>query len=283
MNRESISIIRFCLEKRSEEMSLAKYAIEYEELQRQMRLFCITPAYELFIGIIANKKVRNLDEFGVWMQVAFDKYAQYWKTDFRDDFPPSDLKLMTTIQKETQKEDIEKLLTRARIQPRLITLKKLWACFYASGSLTYLQAAYEIGGDSSASEALRNTAVEIYDNVRRLYTDVLSKLPPTYFTEHFIARKALEMGSGNPLVSPNVFQQLDEVIKQRLSILEKAPLSADAESLLKELKVAAENVESSFSSSEEKEKEKKDGVKESDDDRTLRAERLFDKLASKLQ
>jgi uncharacterized protein (DUF2461 family) len=80
-----------------------------------------------------------------------------------------------------------------------------------------------------------------------------------------------------------VFQQLDEVIKQRLSILEKAPLSADAESLLKELKVAAENVESSFSSSEEKEKEKKDGVKESDDDRTLRAERLFDKLASKLQ
>lgn len=262
-------------------MSLKEYKDTYDDLRRKMQLFCTNPNFSDFKKIVSNYRIKSLDEFGVWVQICILQYGKYWTLTSEEQLE------LQILEEEMHKEDLQKLIERAKINPRLIVLKKLWECFYASGLIEYLIPAYEMAGDQTITDALRNTAAETYSMVRRMYTDHMLHLLGTnknHFTDHPISVAALEAGKPNPLISLDVFEYLDTLIKSRLAVV-------DDEKLLGEIREAVTKVEQSHRIVESPKHDRPEPpyqdqgkkAKESDTDRVERADKLFDKLASKLK
>lgn len=243
-------------------MSLKEYKATADALMQKMQMFCIDPDFNAFKSIVENVKMRRLDGFDEWASVAHRKYSKYW------------VKMGYSVP-HIDEIDVAALIKRARLQPRMAVLVKLWHCFYADGSLDCLRAVYEIIGDETGSNSLRETAAETYRTIRRQYTEAMNLMPD----DHIVARIAREFGDVSPLISRTIFKSLDDEIEQRLAIAEQK-----YHGNLDEFRTAVSSVASSFRSVDPAPTvaESVESVESVDATEVSKASRLFDKLASQL-
>jgi hypothetical protein len=194
--------------------------------------FCLNPRLELFEKIKANAKVRSTDAYELWEQAALAKYSKLWNVD-------SDA---------TPRDNFDTVVTRAKIQPRQILLDKLMMLFCATGEVKYLTAAYEIGGDTSASEKLRKTAVDTYATLRHnfdIYMQEMAAEDVHWISNHPVSIAAANVGQMSPIaIAADAFNYIDRTVEDRLRAMESS-LAAD-ETAVEEFRAAADAVTKKF-------------------------------------
>jgi hypothetical protein len=145
-------------------------------------------------------------------------------------------------------KDVKTILTRAKVQPRQIVLDKLLMMFCASGNSDYLALVYEIGGDLSASEKLRASALDSYTHIRQMYEGYILEqkiVDHEWIANHPIAKRAAELGVPNPLVdSVDAFAEIDRLIEDHLRALER-DMAVD-EKVVEDFRKAADGVSQKF-------------------------------------
>lgn len=223
---------------------IANHKKEIEDLKNQMFKFCLNPLPEVFEAIRKNARVHDTDGYDLWERAVIVSYSKIWEKMGYSTIPH----LSASAEKEYITE-MERLVTRAKMQPRQIILDKMLMVFCATGDVDYLQTIYEIGGDISASEKLRGMALDSYTHIRNEFDDYTSneKLRDIdWVNNHKVMTTAKVMGLGNTIAdAADAFAEIDRRINDHLRAMERD--NTVDEKIVDEFRKAAQDVTQKFS------------------------------------
>lgn len=151
---------------------LAKQKQYVETLTMRMQFFHLDPKWHNFLEICEYKKIQ-IDQshvMEIWKLGCLITFCDEWSEQYDHPWLNQDhWNNFKTLE--------QSIMRRAINRPNTTVLDQVWYLYFATGDYKYLKAAFEIAGNENAKADLRETAIEMYANIRERYLEKTADLP----------------------------------------------------------------------------------------------------------
>lgn len=247
---------------------MEKYRKEIEGYVKVIQHFCLDPDYEGITTLSRSMRLKNElgDKYEIWERAVLATYGDLWVQ--------YDAKLGERLEriKKEHTQDVKRIRARLLTNPTGKMIDQAWYLFFATGNITYMRDAFEVAGDAKIMPAIREEALNVYQNIKDSFTDMTQRLlakDPHHFTKHLASAIIKE--------NDQIFAKFQKILDQATRELEekKAQEEASILNVVQKVKERGAAQEKDFEENatpaqrEENERKKKD----------REASELFDRLA----
>jgi hypothetical protein len=144
-----------------------KYKKKLETLTLQMQHFCLDPKWTIYNEITKSTRLKNEQgAYDAWKLAVLATYGTTWALP----------KTIVESAIEDFNDTYRRVSARLLIKPSPTNLDNMWYIFFATGNKKHLKEAFEVAGNETSSNKLKNSALDMFQAIQNSYRDKIKKI-----------------------------------------------------------------------------------------------------------